>query len=669
MVISRRILILTVLFAFLAAGWFSRSAFAAVTSISSVTIPDHLATIDEGASGARKMLLVNISADSATTLSEVSIWLEGANLQSLGLSQPDGYERSINNVSFHFSNAQADVLALAFTGAQKFNDYYNNPDDNPIASYSNIVWSEGTYLNLQSGNNYFIIMYSFDSPTNQPPASTTTIAGERYNVRLDYVKVLNGSTIIANIMGPYISVSGDIVGTTFEIESSVYYSREQLGIPIDPVVIAAVKVTTTGTDAVWNDFLIRSEGSGDDTRVARIMIYEDTTGDGAFTPPSAGPPNDTLIDTIDLPFLSNNGQAYHLFTNVINIAQDTSKTFFFCYDFDPNAPDAVNNGFRFSFVNFGGTFRIITPYDFTTLVSPTVSLLPLPPGVDVAVGTQDPGTYSVNATPLLTERFPLFQLKLASHGMDSALSSITFQFTTTSTAVPTSIYALELYLDSNNTNLGTIDDSDILLATITHEQILASPNFFHFQLGHSLLINENTFANILLGGIFTDQAQNAYGFALFGDGLAGNFDYVRFYPATAPLYSGWTVFNTTPPVSPTPTPTPTPTATTVAPGAGDGGAGNSSGSGNDTGVGIPGSIADDPGGGCFIATAAFGTMMAKDVVHLCSIRDTSLITEQMAGLVSLYYRLGPDLADFIRDTASMRAFIRNRLHKMICPVN
>ena len=643
----------------------SRAAVAAVTSVSQVTMTGWTSTLDEGSGGTRRMLLVDIEADSATTLSEVSIWLEGTNLQSRGASEPDGYERGVKSVGFYRSDADGGIGSLAFNGALVFNDYYSatNSADNKIYAFSNIRWGTDVqiFLNLDAGHNYFVVVYDFDAPNNQPEGATRTIAGERYNVRLDYVKTVDGATTVANIMGPYLLIAGEVVGTTFEIDTSVYYTRDQLGIPVDPVVIAALKVTTAGTAATWNDLLIRAQGSGDDTRVARILIYEDTTGDNAFTPPSAGPPNDTLVATISSPFLADDGQAYHIFDTPITIAADTTKVFFFCYDFDPNAPDPTNNGFGFSVVNFGGDFKIVTPYDFTTLVTPTVHLLPLPPGVDVALGAQTPPTYAVNSTPLLTDRYPVMQVKITAHGINAAVSDMIFQWTTTSTARPETIYSLELWLDANNSGLGLVDATDMLLATLTHDEILASPNFFHFRLEQALQIRDRSFANVLLVAIFTDQAKNAYGFALFGDGIRGNFDFVRFYPSPAPLYSGWLVFNTSPPVSPTPTPTPTPTATTPLPPVGDGGTGGVNSSGNDTGIGVPGSIYDGSGGGCFVATAAFGAMGRAEVEALCEMRDSSLASVQAFGIVGLYYRVGPGLADAVRGAPALGALVRGHL--------
>lgn len=641
----------------------SGTANAAITSVTQMDIPNHINTLDAGSGGQRKMLLFNISADSPTTLSKVSVWLEGANLESQGAAFPDGYKRGVKSIALYKSDATGALLSLAFGGALTNNTFYSaDPSGNPIKAYSNYVWGEATiiFLNLLGGDNYYILVYDFDAPNFQPVGATRTIAGERYNIRLDYLQETGVTPFIANIMGPYLIVTGTIVGSTFAVDKLKYFDRDQVGIPVDPVVIGALTVTASGMNATWNDLLIRAYGTGNDTRVARIFIYEDTTGEGVFTPPSIGPPNDTLVDTIDIPFTADNGQCYRIFPTSIVIPANTKKTFFFCYDFDPNAPDPTNNEFGFSVVNFGGSFGIITPFDLTTLVAPKVRLLPLPPGVQVTIGEETPDTGFVYDTPLLTQRWEMLQVKITAIGMDVLVSNLTFQWTQLSTGRQDTLFSLEVWMDANNSNRGFVDSTDVLLASLTRSQILASPNFFRFSLVSALSIPMNTTAYVLLVAIFTDQAQNAYSFAMFGDGVAGNFTYVRFHPITAPLFSGYLVFVTSPPVSPTPTPTPTPTVTVPLPNQNDGGSGGAIPN-PDVGVGDPGSIYKGEGGGCFVASAAFGSMIEQDVQILCNLRDNSLAYTQASCIVALYYRVGPSISDFIRSAPAARSLVREHL--------
>ncbi len=65
------------------------------------------------------------------------------------------------------------------------------------------------------------------------------------------------------------------------------------------------------------------------------------------------------------------------------------------------------------------------------------------------------------------------------------------------------------------------------------------------------------------------------------------------------------------------------------------------------------------GGGCFIATAAYGSYMAPEVMILRKFRDDFLLTNTPGRmLVSLYYRLSPSVADFIRDREYVKALTR-----------
>ena len=65
------------------------------------------------------------------------------------------------------------------------------------------------------------------------------------------------------------------------------------------------------------------------------------------------------------------------------------------------------------------------------------------------------------------------------------------------------------------------------------------------------------------------------------------------------------------------------------------------------------------GGGCFIATAAYGTALAPEVATLRRLRDRYLLTNTIGGaFVRAYYRVSPPIADFIRERDRLRALVR-----------
>ncbi len=78
---------------------------------------------------------------------------------------------------------------------------------------------------------------------------------------------------------------------------------------------------------------------------------------------------------------------------------------------------------------------------------------------------------------------------------------------------------------------------------------------------------------------------------------------------------------------------------------------------------ITANFAPSPGppgpGGCFIATAAYGTPMAEEIQILREFRDEYLLTNPVGkGLVDFYYRVSPPMAEFITEHPSLRPVVR-----------
>jgi hypothetical protein len=64
-------------------------------------------------------------------------------------------------------------------------------------------------------------------------------------------------------------------------------------------------------------------------------------------------------------------------------------------------------------------------------------------------------------------------------------------------------------------------------------------------------------------------------------------------------------------------------------------------------------------GGCFIATAAYGSSMDAHVDMLRGFRDSHLETNQAgSAFVSLYYKASPPLAEFIDDHPALKPAVR-----------
>jgi hypothetical protein len=72
------------------------------------------------------------------------------------------------------------------------------------------------------------------------------------------------------------------------------------------------------------------------------------------------------------------------------------------------------------------------------------------------------------------------------------------------------------------------------------------------------------------------------------------------------------------------------------------------------------------GGGCFIATAAYGSYAEGHVITLRSFRDQYLLLHGLGkSVVNLYYRYSPPLADFIREKGHLRSIARMGLSPLV----
>ena len=65
------------------------------------------------------------------------------------------------------------------------------------------------------------------------------------------------------------------------------------------------------------------------------------------------------------------------------------------------------------------------------------------------------------------------------------------------------------------------------------------------------------------------------------------------------------------------------------------------------------------GGGCFIATAAYGSLMAPHVKILCRFRDRVLLANSIGKrFVAFYYKYSPSAANFIADHGALKGMVR-----------
>jgi len=91
-------------------------------------------------------------------------------------------------------------------------------------------------------------------------------------------------------------------------------------------------------------------------------------------------------------------------------------------------------------------------------------------------------------------------------------------------------------------------------------------------------------------------------------------------------------------------------------------------------VNMPVGGSDSNGGGCLIATAAYGTELASQVQQLREIRNNQLLsTDSGTSFVSsfnqFYYSFSPGIADFERENAVFKEFVRLSITPMIASLS
>ena len=85
-------------------------------------------------------------------------------------------------------------------------------------------------------------------------------------------------------------------------------------------------------------------------------------------------------------------------------------------------------------------------------------------------------------------------------------------------------------------------------------------------------------------------------------------------------------------------------------------------------------VASPQGGGCLIATAAYGTEMAPQVQYLREIRDNTLLSTTagssfMGAFNDLYYAVSPQIADMERENPAFRELVRVAITPMLASLS
>ena len=81
-------------------------------------------------------------------------------------------------------------------------------------------------------------------------------------------------------------------------------------------------------------------------------------------------------------------------------------------------------------------------------------------------------------------------------------------------------------------------------------------------------------------------------------------------------------------------------------------------------------VADKKGGGCLIATAAFGSEMAPQVQFLRELRDNTVLqtesgTSFMTGFNQFYYSFSPYIADYERENPAFKETVKLALTPLL----